>query len=72
MRNAFDRAERWRQRVVELRAVADRMSDDVTRSSLRAIADALDGHARKIEEMAVKISRARQAPNPRRARTRSA
>ena len=55
MPNAFDRADRWRQRAAELRAIADRMDDHAARSSLQSIADALDGHARKIEEMALKV-----------------
>lgn len=62
MRNAFDRAERWRMRAGELRAVAARTHDHAARSSLQAIAAALDGHARKIEEMALKIRRASHAP----------
>lgn len=63
MRNAFDRAERWRQRAAELRAVAKHMRDGGARSSLQAIAAALDEHARKIEEMALKIRRAHRVPN---------
>jgi uncharacterized protein Yka (UPF0111/DUF47 family) len=70
MPNAFDRAERWRQRAVELRAVADRMSDHKAQSLLQAIAAALDGHARKIEEMALKIRRVHHAADAPKARRR--
>lgn len=63
MRNAFDRAERWRQRAAELRVVADRMKDHAARLSLQAIADALDAHARKIEKMALKIRHAQNDPD---------
>ncbi len=59
MRNAFDRAERWRQRAAELRGVARYMQDRAARSSLEAIAAALEGHARKIEEMALKMRHVR-------------
>lgn len=55
MRNVFDKAERWRQRAAELRVVADRMSEHSARSAVMAIAAALEEHARKIEEMALKI-----------------
>jgi len=68
MRNAFDRADRWRQRAAELREVADRMNDHASRSSLHDIAAALEGHARKIEEMTLKIGRVRGAADARRLR----
>ena len=72
MRNAFDRAERWRQRAAELRAVAEQMDDGAARTSLRAIATALDGHARKVEEVALKIRCLPRAPTlmPARRQTR--
>ena len=55
MPNVFNRAESWRRRATELRAVADQMGDTAARRSLCAMAGSLDEHARKLEEVLLKV-----------------
>jgi hypothetical protein len=55
MADPFNKAERWRWRADELRLLAVRTCEPVARASLTKMADALDQHARKLEEMALKM-----------------
>jgi hypothetical protein len=72
MADPFNRAENWRDRADELRDLATRADDPVAAASL---ADALEQHARKLEEMALKLRctrRVRVAPAARRHFTEAA
>ena len=60
MPDPFDRAERWRTRAAELRAVAEGMSEAVARDSLLRIADSLLHHAVNLETVSLKIRGARR------------
>jgi hypothetical protein len=60
MPDPFDRAERWRSRAAELRAVAEGMSEPMARESLLRIADSLLHHAANLETVSLKIRRARR------------
>ena len=60
MPDPFDRAERWRTRAAELRAVAEGMSEAVARDSLLRIADSLLHHAVNLETESLKIRGARR------------
>jgi len=65
MADPFNRAENWRERADELRGLAARADDLVAAASLAEMADALEQHARKLEEMALKMGctrRVRIAP----------
>src|SRR5215472_16586174 len=55
MADPFNRAENWRERADELRDLAARADDRVAASSLTEMADALEQHARKLEEVALKM-----------------
>ena len=55
MADPFNKAERWRRRADKLRILAGRTCEPVARASLSKMADALDQHARKLEEMALKM-----------------
>jgi rubrerythrin len=55
MADPFNRAENWRERADELRGLAARADDPAASGSLAEMADALDQHARKLEEMALKM-----------------
>jgi hypothetical protein len=55
MADPFHRAEAWRQRADQLRNLAVCTRDPVARTSLDLMAEALDQHARKLEEMALKM-----------------
>lgn len=55
MADPFRKAEIWRWRADELRDLATRTADPVASASLARMADALDQHARKLEEMALKM-----------------
>ena len=55
MADPFNRAENWRDRADELRDLAARTGDPVAAASLADMADALEQHARKLEEMALKM-----------------
>ena len=55
MADPFNRAEGWRDRADELRELAARADDPVAAASLADMADALEQHARKLEEMALKM-----------------
>jgi hypothetical protein len=75
MADPFNRAENWRDRADELRDLASRADDPVAAASLADMADALEQHARKLEEMALKMRctrRVRVAPAPRRYFTEAA
>jgi hypothetical protein len=56
MMDPFNRAERWRSRAAELRAIADRLSERDARASTLAIANSLEHHARNLEAVAVKFN----------------
>lgn len=58
MPNVFDRAEGWRRRAEELRVVAEQMEEASARHSLRVIACSLEAHARKLEEVTLKVRNA--------------
>ena len=60
MLDPFDRAQRWRTRAAELRAVAEGMSEAVARDSLLRIADSLLHHAVNLETVSLKIRGARR------------
>ena len=75
MADPFNRAENWRDRADELRDLASRADDPVAAASLADMADALEQHARKLEEMALKMRctrRVRVAPAARRYFTEAA
>ncbi|TMJ76035.1 MAG: hypothetical protein E6G73_06035 [Alphaproteobacteria bacterium] len=75
MADPFNRAENWRDRADELRDLATRADNPVAAASLADIADALEQHARKLEEMALKLRctrRVRVAPAARRHFTEAA
>ena len=55
MADPFHRAEAWRERAGQLRHLATGTRDPVARISLAGMADALEQHARKLEEMALKM-----------------
>ena len=55
MFDPFEKAERWRSRVEELRDTADGMQEPDTRDGLFNIADGLDHHARPLEAMAIRL-----------------
>jgi len=56
MMDPFNRAERWRLRAAELRAMADRLSERDAKASILAIANSLEHHARNLEGVAVKFN----------------
>jgi hypothetical protein len=60
MADPFDRAENWRGRAGELRRLAARAADPVAGASLSEMAEALEQHARKLEEVALKIGSTRR------------
>jgi hypothetical protein len=60
MADPFDRAENWRGRAGELRRLAARAEDPVAAASLSEMAYALEQHARKLEEVALKIGSTRR------------
>jgi hypothetical protein len=67
MADPLNRAENWRERADELRDLAVRADDPVTAASLAEMAEVLEQHARKLEEMALKMGctrRVRIAPGP--------
>jgi rubrerythrin len=55
MADPFNKAENWRERADELRGLAARADDPAAKGSLAKMADALEQHARKLEEMALKM-----------------
>ena len=55
MADPFKKAENWRERADELRDLTVRADDPVAKVSLATMADALEQHARKLEEMALKM-----------------
>jgi hypothetical protein len=55
MADPFHRAEDWRQRADQLRNLAVCTRDPVASTSLDLMAEALEQHARKLEEMALKM-----------------
>ena len=55
MIDPFDKAERWRSRAAELRAIANRTHEPEARAGLLEIADGLDHHSRALENMAVAL-----------------
>ena len=55
MADPFHKAEAWRTRAGQLRDLAARTRDPVARISLAGMADAVEQHARKLEEMALKM-----------------
>ena len=55
MADPFHRAEAWRQRANQLRDLAAGTRDPVASISLAGMAEALEQHARKLEEMALKM-----------------
>ena len=55
MADPFHRAEAWRERAGQLRHLAVGTRDPIARISLAGMADALEQHARKLEEMALKM-----------------
>jgi hypothetical protein len=61
MADPFYKAEAWRSRAGELRDLAACTRDPVARISLAGMAEALDQHARKLEEMALKMRCTRRA-----------
>jgi hypothetical protein len=61
MADPFHRAEAWRSRAGQLRDLASRTRDPVVSISLAGMAEALEQHARKLEEMALKIRCAHRA-----------
>jgi hypothetical protein len=64
MADPFYKAEVWRRRADELRRLIGRTREPAARASLAGMADALDQHARKLEEMALKMrSTRRLAPS---------
>lgn len=60
MVDPFNRAENWRGRAGELRRLAARADDPVAGASLFEMAEALEQHARKLEEVALKIGSTRR------------
>jgi hypothetical protein len=61
MADPFHKAEAWRSRADQLRDLASRTRDPVVGISLAGMAEALEQHARKLEEMALKIRCAHRA-----------
>jgi hypothetical protein len=61
MADPFHKAEAWRSRAGQLRDLASRTRDPMARISLAGMAEALDQHARKLEEMALKMRCTRRA-----------
>lgn len=57
----IDRADDWRARAVELRAVAEGMRETVARSALEAEAASLEEHATKLEYVTVKFCRMKRS-----------
>jgi hypothetical protein len=55
MADPFHRAEAWRERADQLRHLAAGARDPIASISLAGMADALEQHARKLEEMALKM-----------------
>ena len=55
MADPFNKAENWRSRAGDLRNLAARADDPVAAASLSEMAEALEQHARKFEEMALKM-----------------
>ena len=55
MADPFHRAEDWRQRADQLRNLAVCTRDPIASTSLDLMAEALEQHARKLEEMALKM-----------------
>jgi hypothetical protein len=55
MADPFHKAEAWRSRAGQLRDLAARSCDPVASISLAGMADAVEQHARKLEEMALKM-----------------
>ena len=60
MADPFDKAEKWRSRADELRAVAGEMREPMARESLLRIADSLMHHAVNLETTSLKIRSARR------------
>ena len=60
MPDPFDKAEKWRSRADELRALAGGMREPMARESLLQIADTLMHHAINLETMSLKIRGARR------------
>jgi hypothetical protein len=60
MPDPFDKAEKWRSRAAELRALAGGMSEPMARESLLRIADTLMHHAVNLETTSLKIRGARR------------
>ena len=55
MADPFHKAENWRARADDVRGLAARTRDPVASTSLAGMADALEQHARKLEEVALKM-----------------
>jgi hypothetical protein len=55
--DAFNKAENWRRRAKELRALADSMQEPAAAASLCEIADSLEHHAANLEQIMVKVCR---------------
>jgi hypothetical protein len=55
MLDPFDKADHWRSRAEELRAIADATREPDARAGLLAIAGGLEHHARSLEDMAVTL-----------------
>jgi hypothetical protein len=60
MADPFDKAEKWRSRATELRALAGGMHEPMARESLLRIADTLMHHAVNLETTSLKIRGARR------------
>ena len=56
----FNKAERWRSRADELRALADELTEHDAKMSLLGIADALEHHATNLETAALNFRLARR------------
>jgi hypothetical protein len=61
MADPFHKAEAWRSRAGQLRDLAARTRDPVASISLAGMAEAVEQHARKLEEMALKMRCTRRA-----------
>ena len=60
MTSFLDKARDWRRRADELRSTADGMATPVAQSSLLDMATALEHHAANIEQITLKLRRARE------------
>jgi hypothetical protein len=56
----FNKAERWRSRADELRALADELTERDAKMSLLGIAEALERHATNLERAALNFGVSRR------------